>query len=377
MLLTTLPSRAIDTKTIADAGKDTALINDVHFHLENYIQEGISIRDFLKLMGGNVWRVAIFGIPLQQKWDYFVDGDRAPDYYLLSDTELYYYSFVDAVIATEYLQLSTEERQRFDPMITGFNPTDMYATSHITRVLKIYPGVFSGIGEFTIHKEFVSPKVSGHTASLRNEALNRVFALAGDIGLVVLIHCDIDTNRPASGPRPAYLDDLKTLFRSHPKTTIIWAHTGLGRTIAPRPEHLSYLEEILSDKALHHVYFDISWDEVAKYVVKDPATVGAWARLLNRYPDRFLFGSDAVAPKTEAAYLKTYRDYDPLWKALTPETSYKVRIGNYERIFDTARQKVRAWEKTNALPRSSFYPGCTSPFSLRCSSFAARGSSDR
>ena len=49
-------------------------------------------------------------------------------------------------------------------MITGFNPTDMYAADHIRRVLKTYPGVFVGIGEFSIHKEFVSAKVAGDVA---------------------------------------------------------------------------------------------------------------------------------------------------------------------------------------------------------------------
>ncbi|MDV2998836.1 MAG: hypothetical protein N5P05_000442 [Chroococcopsis gigantea SAG 12.99] len=334
---------------IKDVGRgERTLTHDVHFHLDNYIQEGITMKDFLGLMGDRVGRVAIFGIPLQQKWDYFVDGDRRPDYYLLSDTELYYYSFVDAVIAQEYLKLSPEEQKRFDPMITGFNPTDMYGADHITRVLKLYPGVFSGIGEFTIHKEFVSPKVSGHTASLKNQALHRIFSTAEEIGLVVLIHCDIDTNRPAPGDRPAYLDDLKALFKAHPHTTIIWAHTGLGRTIAPRLNHLGFLAEILADKDLSHVVFDISWDEVAKYVVKDKESVQAWARLLKKYPDRFLFGSDAVAPKNVSAYMKTYYDYEPLWNELDKETAYKIKMGNYERIFDAARQKVRAWEKNSA-----------------------------
>ncbi len=343
--------------TVKDTGKnERTLTHDVHFHLDNYIQEGITMKEFLELMGDKVGRVAIFGIPLQQKWDYFVDGERRPDYYLLSDTELYYYSFVDAVIAEEYLKLSPEEQKRFDPMITGFNPTDMYGADHITRVLRLYPGVFSGIGEFTIHKEFVSSKVSGHTASLKNQALNRIFATAGEIGLVVLIHCDIDTIRPAPGNRPAYLDELKALFKAHPNASIIWAHTGLGRIIAPREAHLSFLEEILTDKDLNHVVFDISWDEVAKYVVKDKESVQAWARLLNRYPDRFLFGTDSVAPKTTSAYMKTYYDYEPLWNALDPETARKIKMGNYERIFDTAREKVRAWEKKATSGQRTLQP---------------------
>ena len=38
----------------------------------------------------------------------------------------------------------------------------------------------------------------------------------------------------------------------------------------------------------------------------------------------------------------------PLWAALTPEARAKVRVGNYERLFDAARRKVRAWEAAHA-----------------------------
>jgi hypothetical protein len=60
-----------------------------------------------------------------------------------------------------------------------------------------------------------------------------------------------------------------------------------------------------------------------------------------------LFGTDSVAPKNEAAYFKTYNDYKPLWNLLNEEASFKVRIGNYQRIFDEAKAKVRAWEKNH------------------------------
>src|SRR5580765_4157221 len=167
-------------------------LNDSHLHLTNYVQEGTDIHDFLKVMGNRVGRVALFGIPLQQMWDKGNTGDYAPTYYLQSDAPLYYYSFTDAFIAMAYRSLTPAERARFDPMITGFNPADMYAADHIRRVLTTFPGVFSGIGEFTIHKEFVSSKVSGETASLTNPALDRILDFAGETGLVVLIHNDVD-----------------------------------------------------------------------------------------------------------------------------------------------------------------------------------------
>ena len=102
-------------------------LNDVHFHLTNYIQQGTEIHDFLRIMGDKVGRVALFGIPLQQDWSYQNSGDYAPTYYLQTDAPLYYYSFTDAYIASVYRLLSKEEQARFDPMITGFNP----ATVHV------------------------------------------------------------------------------------------------------------------------------------------------------------------------------------------------------------------------------------------------------
>src|SRR5215211_7330937 len=56
------------------------LFDDVHFHLTNYVQEGIDVHDFLKIMGDKAGRVALFGIPLQQQWSYRVDEDRGPTY---------------------------------------------------------------------------------------------------------------------------------------------------------------------------------------------------------------------------------------------------------------------------------------------------------
>lgn len=329
------------------SSSEDGTINDVHFHLTNYIQEGTDIHDFLKIMGTRVGRVALFGIPLQQQWSYANSGDFAPTYYLQSDAPLYYYSFTDAYIAMAYKSLTKEEQARFDPMITGFNPADMYAVDHIRRVLHVFPGVFSGIGEFTIHKEFVSAKVAGETASLLNPALDKLLDFAGDVGLVVLIHNDMDVPFAKAGSQPAYLAQMRALLARHPHTTIIWAHTGLGRVVRPVQGHAAVLEAILKDPQFSHVYFDISWNEVAKYLTADPGAISVSADLINRYPDRFLFGTDEVAPQNQEQYLRVYYQYKPLWGALTPEARRKVQKENYERLFDQARSNVRAWETAN------------------------------
>ena len=339
------------------------LFNDSHFHLTNYVQKGTDIHKYVEqIMGDKIGRSTLFGIPLQQTWAYGNSGDFAPTYYLQSDAPLYYYSFTDAYIARAYQALPKEQQARLDPMITGFNPVDMYGVDHIRRVLELFPGIFSSIGEFTIHKEFVSSKVAGETASLTNPALDRILDFAGEVGLAVIIHSDIDMPFAKAGAEPVYLTQMKDLLRRHPKTTIIWAHIGLGRVVHPvqgqateeaaerSPAYQQIVEQLVDDPTLAHVYYDISWDEVAKYAIASPEVEKRVADMLNSHPNRFLFGTDNVAPLDQATQLRVYHLWDPVWAQLTPEASLNVRKGNYERIFDAARARVRAWEKANVKP---------------------------
>jgi predicted TIM-barrel fold metal-dependent hydrolase len=232
-------------------------------------------------------------------------------------------------------------------MIIGFNPADMYAADHIKRVLTTFPGVFSGIGEFTIHKEFVSSKIAGKTASLLDPALDRIFDFCAETGLVAILHTDVDVPFPKPGQEPYMVLQMRDLLKRHPDANIIWAHAGVGRVVHPVTAQLGFMEAGLANPALRGFYIDISWDEMAKYVVATPESTQAMAGLINRFPDRFLFGTDEVAPTEQGKYLKVYDIYQPLFARLTPEAKQKLLKGNYERLFDEARRRVRAWEKAN------------------------------
>ena len=331
---------------------------DSHFHLTNYVQHGPDVSSVLRIMGTRVGRSTLFGIPLQQTWAYANSGNYAPSYYLDTDAPLYYYSFTDAYIASIYRGLPKADQARFDPMITGFNPADMYGVDHIRRVLQTFPGVFTGIGEFSIHKEFVSAKIVGETASLTNPALDRILDFAAESGLVVILHNDVDMPFAKTDAEPVYLAQMKALLRRHPKASIIWAHLGLGRIVHPvqvsadaaerSPSQLQIVEAMLTDPSLRHIAFDISWDEVAKYAVASPESIERVSSVLNRYADRFLFGTDTVAPAGPGPYYAVFDLWAPVWQRLTPEASEKVRTGNYERIFDEGRRRVRAWEQAHA-----------------------------
>ncbi len=118
------------------------------------------------------------------------------------------------------------------------------------------------------------------------------------------------------------------------------------------------LEQMLSDPAYNNLYFDISWDEVAKYII---------CQRNHDYPIRltlstnFLTGSCLEPimwhqPARKSTW-KFISMYEPLWQKLTPEAREKILKTNYERLFDKARMDVRAWEKTisqNKYDRSKY-----------------------
>jgi hypothetical protein len=134
---------------------------------------------------------------------------------------------------------------------------------------------------------------------------------------------------------------------------------GLGRVVHPvkaqggetesqrNLTQLELIKTLLKDPEFNHVYFDISWDEVAKYAVATPNDIKKVTGFMNAYHERLLFGTDNVAPNSQATHLKVYHIWDPIWKNLDATASLNIRKKNYEKLFDRARVKVRAWEKNN------------------------------
>ena len=83
------------------------------------------------------------------------------------------------------------------------------------------------------------------------------------------------------------------------------------------------VEDIINDPQLKNVHFDISWDEVAKYIVATTESTRNAAAIVNRHPDRFLFGTDEVVPANQDQYLRVYHQYAPFWKLLNRKRAKK------------------------------------------------------
>lgn len=74
------------------------------------------------------------------------------------------------------------------------------------------------------------------------------------------------------------------------------------------PAYREIVDELANDPTLSHVYYDISWDEVAKYAIASPETERRTAEVFNSHPDRFVFRHRqrrAVAPGDATARLSS------------------------------------------------------------------------
>ena len=195
----------------------------------------------------------------------------------------------------------------------------------------------------------MSSKVAGETASLTNPALDRILDFAGEVGLVVILHNDIDMPFAKPDAEPVYLDaDEGAAPAASEDDDHLGAHrprprrapgAGVGaRRRSAVPNHVEIVEAMLTDPALGHVNFDISWDEVAKYAVASPrvdrARRGDAQPVSRPVPVR---DRHRRAGRPGAVLRACSTCGRRVWRQLTPDASLKVRKGNYERLFDEAR----------------------------------------
>ena len=260
--------------------------------------------------------------------------------------------------------LTDAQRARIDPMITGLHIGDLRVGDYLLKALAMNPGVFTGIGEITVHKELVELMFAGQrgqaSTQKRMEPLARLLEVAGVFHMPVTLHCDIDNLKEQvtdkvtgrTGRAPANFEGLKELLQD-PRvrdTKVIQAHAGgLGRFVQETDGHLGRVQELLD--SCPNFMLDISWSEVAKQLTKSPEKMDQWSAFIEKNADRILFGSDSLAPQTDDKWAETMKMYDDLFAKLTPQAKEKVLNTNYENTFVAARAQVRHVEEMVLTPQ--------------------------
>ena len=270
------------------------------------------------------------GMPFVKKWSasdpargrYYLDTDSPV--ILARETD---YTIAEAILDHRKMPGGATQARRLHPFISGFDATDLGAVDRITKTIKLYPGVFKGIGEVMSRHDDLTNLTTDDRPTADHPALRRIYDFAGIHGMPVSIHHNIAPISPSGAySKPAYLQELVTCFAEHPKTKFIWCHAGVSRRIVVK-DLPGILDKVL-EAHKSHVYIDLSWVLLDDYIFKD---LEAWAALIRKYPDNFMIGSDAVGNLRN--YVSTIRAHDRLLGALGDETvAAKVASENFIRL---------------------------------------------
>jgi predicted TIM-barrel fold metal-dependent hydrolase len=231
------------------------------------------------------------------------------------------------LVAAALKELDDDQRKRFHPFLSGFNPNDKNADAHIRRMLDLDPGLWQGLGEVFTRHDDITALTQGDTPRANNEALTRVYHLAAEFDLPVMLHSNITSKRERN---PLYLEELEEPLRNHPHTRFIWAHAGTSMELYRHQKKLDFLlptvKRLLDDYP--NLYIDLSWTMLEPYLLDRSGNVDpAWVALVERHPTRFMIGSDVVGRFDGVG--EAMRAFDPFLDALSEPTAQKVARDNF------------------------------------------------
>ena len=300
--------------------------SDAHLHYVDFFQESAGMDELLAAMAAaGVEHAMLSGIPVAKKWH--EDEPKRPRYYAGDDANAYWYSATDVLVAHAYKQLPAEQRERFHPFLSGFNPNDKNSDAHIRRMLELDPGLWQGIGEVFTRHDDLTALIQGDVPRANNEAMARVYHLAAEYDLPVLLHANITSKRERN---PLYLAEIEEPLRNHPHVRFIWAHAGTSLEIHRHQTKLDFLlptvARMLEDYP--NLYIDLSWSVLRPYLLDKHGRVDdAWVQLVSRYPARFMLGSDVVGRFDRLGdYLQ---EFTPFLDALPEEVAQRVARDNF------------------------------------------------
>jgi predicted TIM-barrel fold metal-dependent hydrolase len=307
--------------------------SDAHLHYVDFFQESAGMPKLLKAMADNrIDHVMISGIPVAKKWH--EDEPKRPRYYAGDDADAYWYSATDTIVAAAVNKLTPEQRQHFHPFLSGFNPNDKNSPAHIQRVLDLNPGLWQGIGEVFTRHDDLTALTSGDTPRANNEAMTRIYHLAAENDLPVMLHSNITSKREKN---PLYLAEIEEPLRNHPHTRFLWAHAGTSAEIHRHQTQLDFLLPTLTRmlEAYPNLYIDLSWSLLTPYLLDEQGKPReAWLKLVERFPERFMIGSDVVGRFNKLG--QEIHGFDPFLDALPEDIARKVARDNFLSILPHA-----------------------------------------
>jgi len=187
-------------------------------------------------------------------------------------------------------------------------------------------GDYRGIGE--LHG------IGGFTPDWRTPVISGLLELAREYRVPVLLHTELSSTR--------YVSEL---CRANPGVRILWAHAGAILSPAQVSEVLAACSNVSAELSARD-----PWRFVNNPITDSDGTLKPdWRALIERYPDRFMVGSDPVWPVEQLdgwdqadtgwqeyrRFIQFHRDW---LTQLSPGLAKKIRLDNARSFFPLPAQ---------------------------------------
>ncbi len=302
---------------------------DGHVHYVDFFQESEGMQSLLDAMDqGNISHAAIMGVPVAKKWE--DDEPKKPRYYAGDDAALYWYSATDFYLLEAIQKLKPAQQKRFFPFLSGFNANDKNAAAHIRRTLEMNPGFWQGIGEVFTRHDDVTALMQGNTPRANNQAMMKIYRLAAEFDLPILLHSNITSKRERN---PLYLEELEEALIKNPDVRFIWAHAGTSKELHRHQEELDFLLPLVKRLLAKHdnLYIDLSWTLIEPYLINSKGKPNPdWLTLFKKNPTRFVLGSDVVGQFSSLA--ETMHGFEPVLQALPDDVAQAIAQDNFRAL---------------------------------------------
>jgi predicted TIM-barrel fold metal-dependent hydrolase len=191
-------------------------------------------------------------------------------------------------------------------------------------------GRYHGIGELHL--------IGGFVPDWRSPVISGLIALGIEHDVPLLLHTEFSRN--------TYLLEL---CRAHPRLKVLWAHAG---AILPP----AAVDEVMA--ACPNVWTELAARDPWRFVNnpttgEDGALLPAWRALLERYPDRFMVGSDPVWPVEQ---LDSWDEPDTGWQEYARFINFHRQW--LDRLPSGLAEKIRLRNACTLFGRTGDVPGC-------------------
>lgn len=165
-----------------------------------------------------------------------------------------------------------------------------------------YPGMFRWMGELNLVKQALFK--NQHSAVSREKIASWAPFMRElrRLDIPLALHSDIGSDAEPF----KYLPLMEEVLRLYPDNKIVWLHLGLSKELREfdKVKHTSILDGLLA--RYPNLIFDIAWRVLYDQVFSNESYVGPYVQLMNKWPKRFITGTDFVASvdKTEQIYVE-------------------------------------------------------------------------